>query len=103
MSFSGEIWNYLNCNFFADDDELLSSAKLSPEKASATARLCGEKEGWSSETMRLPHLVVEDGELIWRIRFASVDENNLPVKGGHLILSIDDETGDLIDKVVGTR
>lgn len=103
MNFSEKIRNYLNRNFLADDAELFNRAKLSADEVSAAARSYGESEGWSAETMRPPHLVAENGKIIWRVRFASVDENNLPVKGGHLILLIDDETGKVCEKIVGTR
>lgn len=103
MNFFEKIRNYLNRDFFTDDPKLIAKVKLSEKEVSEIARLCGESEGWSAKTMRSPHLVIEKGKLVWRVRFASVDENNLPLRGGHLILFIDDETGDLIEKVIGTR
>lgn len=100
MGFFEKIWKFMNSE---KAPALKAKAKLSEAEVSEIAKLCGESEGWNSENMQPPHLVIEKGKLVWRIRFASVDENNLPVRGGHLLLIVDDESGSIIEKIIGTR
>lgn len=103
MNFFEKICDFINHNVLSDYSDTKAEVKMSANEVIKIATLYGESIGWSSENMRPPHLTVENNKLVWRVRFASVDENNLPVKGGHLIVVIDDELGKVIERVIGTR
>ena len=103
MNFFEKMWTFVNHNIFSDHSDLKAKVKMSANEVSERARSHGESIGWSSENMRPPHLMVEENKLVWRVRFASVDEDNLPVKGGHLIVVIDDESGKVVKIIIGSR
>lgn len=93
-----KIWKFLTGEIGADNPELLAKVKLSESEVREIALSYAADKGFNSEDMTPPHLKVKNGRLVWQVAFGMVDENNLPVKGGHLFLVIDDISGVIIKK-----
>ncbi len=78
---------------------------LSEEAVRHISKTYAANIGWTPESLiqNQPLVKHEKAKIIWEVFFKPKTEDNLPLKGGHLILYIDDETGDVIKKVIGTR
>lgn len=88
-----------------ENPEIKTRAKLSEEEVLEIAGTRAKEEGWFEKDMVIPPTLSErlEKKLTWRVFFKDLPEDGLPVRGGHMILFIDDETGEVVKKVVGTR
>ena len=95
-------FNYVCYELFSNESSLKEEAKLSEKEAAETARRYAAGIGWISDfTQNVPHIMYEE-KLVWDV-FFSPTQDGLPVRGGCLRIYIDNETGEVINKVIGTR
>jgi hypothetical protein len=90
-----DLWNSLRANF---------NPKLAEVEVSAIARKCAERVGWSTNVVQSkPKMEIRNRKLVWCVWFYPSEDYLAAIKGGHLFIMIDDETSEVIEKVIGTR
>lgn len=88
-----------------NESDLKAVARFTEEEVAETARKYAESIGWicgNNLIQQQPHLMYEQEKVMWNVSFSPL-QNGLPVRGGHLCILIDDNTGEVIKKVIGTR
>jgi hypothetical protein len=105
MSFLKYFYNLFSKEASDKTPELNAKVRLSEQEVKELSQTYATKIDWISENViqTQPQIKYENNKIIWEIFFNPKMPDNLPVKGGHLILYIDDETGNLLKKVIGTR
>ena len=86
------------------ETDLREISRLSENEAAAFARNYTESVGCDLDgfVQERPHLSYQQKKLVWDVIFSPV-KNGLPLRGGHLRLLIDDETGEVIKRFDGIR
>ncbi len=99
-----KILEFLSDILIEKEPDLKIISKLSEEEVERIAQGYAESIGCDLNEFiqNSPHLTYKRKKLIWDV-FFSPTKDGLPVKGGHLRLLIDDETGKIIKEFVGTR
>lgn len=100
-----DAFRFIYYNLVKNQSDLKADARFTKEEMAETARRYAESIGWVCDDnliQRQPHLMYERGKMVWNISFFPL-KDGLPVRGGHLCILIDDKTGEVIKKVIGTR
>lgn len=100
-----ETFRFIYYNLIRTGYYLKATAKLSEEEVAEAARRYAIGLEWFCDEnfiQQLPRVTYEDGKIVWSVLFLPL-ENGLPLRGGHLCILIDDETGKVIKQVAGTR
>ncbi len=96
-------FKFIYYNLIKKESDLKSAARFTEEEVAETARRYAAGLGWVSDfTQNLPHLSYEEEKLIWNVFFLPT-QGGLIVRGGCLRIYVDDETGEVIRKLAGTR
>lgn len=96
--------NYLSGTASSTDGDLENQAKLSEEAVSNIAGKVGAEENWLPKyVQKSPVLKKENGKLLWTVVFVLETEDGFLLIGPRKSLIIDDETGLVIRKIVGSR
>lgn len=100
-----EVFRFIYHNLVKNESDLKAVARFTEEEIAETARRYAESIGWICDDnliQQQARLVYEQEKLVWNISFSPL-KDGLPVIGGHLRVLIDDESGKVIKKFIGTR
>lgn len=80
-------------------------AKLSKTDVEKIAWENAVEIGWLPDEviLRSTNLERRKKQFVWRVFFSPKTKNNLPERGGHLVLIISDDTQKVTEKLFGTR
>lgn len=101
-----ELFRYVYYNSFKSESDLRTVAKSSEEEIAETARIYAESIGYmcgDELTQQPPRLIYGQKKFVWDVFFSPTDKRLPFAGGGHLRLLIDDESGKVIKKFIGTR